>query len=101
MSTLTKTEWTSESLEGIKHPWQPEWIHTKEDVNIFLELMDEYRYLAEDERDWYPPYIVYIEHIDGKQMLATMNSVWFLEYDPYRAGRENPLDTLRKNGVNV
>ena len=49
MSTITKTEWTSESLEGIKHPWQPEWIHNKEDVNIFLELMDEYRYLVEDE----------------------------------------------------
>ena len=101
MSTITKTEWTSESLEGIKHPWQPEWIHNKEDVNIFLELMDEYRYLVEDERDWYPPYIVYIEDIDGKQMLATMNSLWYLEYDPFRAGKENPTNILRKNGVNV
>ena len=46
MSTLTNTEYTGGSLNGIKHPWQPDWIQTKEDVNIFLELMEEYRYLA-------------------------------------------------------
>ena len=101
MSTLTKTEWTSESLEGIKHPWQPEWIHTKEDVNIFLELMDEYRYLAEDEKDWYPPFIVFVKDFNGRQLLGTIQSKWYMEYDPFRTGKENPLDTLRRNGVEV
>ena len=101
MSTLTNTEYTGGSLNGIKHPWQPDWINTKEDVNIFLELMDEYRYLAEDERDWYPPFIVFVEDFNGKQMLGTIQSKWCMEYDPNRAGKENPLDILRKNGVEV
>ena len=101
MSTLTNTEWTSKSLEGIKHPWQPDWVHTKKDVNIFLELMDEYKYLVEDERDWYPQFIVFIEDFNGKQMLGTIQSRWFMEYDPFRSGKENPLVILRKYGVSV
>ena len=31
MSTLTNIEYTGGSLNGIKHPWQPDWIQTKED----------------------------------------------------------------------
>ena len=101
MSTLTNIEYTGGSLNGIKHRWQPDWVQTKEDVNIFLELMDEYRYLAEDEKDWYPPFIVFIEDFNGKQMLGTIQSKWYMEYDPFRAGKENPLDILMRNGVEV
>ena len=101
MSTLTDTECKGGSLNGIKHPWQPDWIYTKEDVNIFLELMDEYRYLAEDEKDWYPPFIVFVEDFNGRQMLGTIQSKWYMEYDPNRAGKENPLEILRRNGVEV
>ena len=101
MSTLTNTEYTGNGLIGVKHPWQPDWIQSSDDVDIFLELMDEYRYLVEDAKDWYPPYIIYIEERDGKQMLATMNSKWVLEYDPYRAGKRSPLDILREKGVEV
>ena len=101
MSTLTNTEYTGNDLILVKHPWQPDWVQNKEDVSIFLELMDEYRYLVEDAKDWYPPYIVYVEENNGKKMLATMNSVWFLEYDPYRAGKQSPIKIMRANGVEV
>ena len=102
MSTLTKTEITDEGfLTEIKHPWQPDWIYNKEDVGIFLELMDAYRHLVEDAKDWYPPFIVFIEERDGKQMLSVQKTYWFLEYDPFRAGKKNPLEILRENGVKV
>ena len=101
MSTLINTEWTSKSLKVIKHPWQPDWVYTKEDVNIFLLLMDEYRYLAEDEKDWYPPFIVFIEDLNGKLMLGTIKTKWWSYYDPDKIGKENPVQILREIGVRV
>ena len=41
------------------------------------------------------------EIINGKQMIGTIQSKWCMEYDPNRAGKENPLDILRRNGVEV
>ena len=35
MSTLTNTEYIGNGLIGVKHPWQPDWIQTKEDVIFF------------------------------------------------------------------
>ena len=101
MSTLTNTEYTDSALDEIKHPWQPDWVYTKEDVNTFLKLMDEYRFLVEDEKDWYPPFIVFIEDFNGKQMLGTIQSKWCMEYDPFRAGKQSPIEILRENGVTV
>ena len=101
MSTLTNTEYTGGSLNGIKHPWQPDWIYTKEDVNTFLKLMDEYRFLVEDEKDWYPPFLVFIESFNGKQMIGTIQSKWFMYYDPHKAGKQSPIEILRENGVRV
>ena len=101
MSTLTIIENSGFNLENIRHPWQPDWILTKDDIQIYLKLMDHYRYLAEDERDWYPPYLVFIESFNGKQMIGTIRSKWFMEYDPFFAGKDNPLKILRDNGVKV
>ena len=69
-----------------------------ENVIQGLELLET---LAEDEKDWYPPFIVFVEEFNGKQMLGTIQSKWCMEYDPNRAGKENPLDILRRNGVEV
>ena len=90
-----------DNLIKIKHPWQPDWVCKREDVEIFLQLMEHYQYLAKDDRDWYPPFIVFVEEFNGKQMLGTIQSKWCMEYDPNRAGKENPLDILRRNGVEV
>ena len=40
-----------ENLIQIKHPWQPDWVRTREDVELFLQIMQNYLYLAKDERD--------------------------------------------------
>ena len=101
MSTITNTEYSGDSLDGIKHPWQPDWILTKNDVQIYLKIMDYYRYLVKDEKDWYPPFIVFIEEINGKQMIGTMQSKWWSYYDPHKARKKNPIDILRENGVQV
>ena len=34
MSTLTNTEYIGNGLIGVKHPWQPDWIQNKDDVDI-------------------------------------------------------------------
>jgi len=101
MSTITNTEYNGGGLDGVKHPWQPDWILTKNDVQIYLKLMDHYRYLVEDERDWYPPFIVFIEEFNGKQLIGTIQSKWWSYYDPHVAGKKNPIDILRENGVKV
>ena len=81
-------------LQGLKHPWQPDWVCTKQDVEIFLKLMDHYQYLVEDERDWYPPFLVFLEEINGKVMVGSILSKWHLSYDPYKAGKVNPMDLI-------
>ena len=101
MSTLTIIENSGFNLENIRHPWQPDWILTKDDIQIYLKLMDHYRYLAEDERDWYPPYLVFIEGFNGKQMIGTIRAKWFMNYDPFIAEKDNPIYILRINGVKV
>ena len=55
----TNTQSYEGNLIQIKHPWQPEWVRTREDVALFLQIMENYLYLAKDERDWYPPFIVF------------------------------------------
>tara|TARA_Y100001935_G_scaffold255575_1_gene269629 strand:+ start:8085 stop:8390 length:306 start_codon:yes stop_codon:yes gene_type:complete len=101
MSSVLKPEINPDILDNLRHPWQPSWVTSKEDVNVFLELMDSYRYLSDNEKDWYPPFIVFVEDFNGKQMLGTIQSKWYMEYDPFRAGKENPLDILMRNGVEV
>ena len=90
-----------DNLIQIKHPWQPEWISTKQDVEIFLKLMDHYQYLVEDERDWYPPFLVFLEEINGKVMVGSILSKWSTFYDPHVAGKPDPIHILRENGVKV
>ena len=101
MSTIANNEYSSSSLDDFRHPWQPDWVLIKDDVQIFLELMDHYRYLVENEKDWYPPYLVFIESLNGKHMIGTIRSKWFMEYDPFLAGKDNPIYILRINGVKV
>ena len=90
-----------DNLLIIKHPWQPDWVSTKQDVDIFLKLMDHYQYLVEDERDWYPPFLVFLEEINGKVMVGSILSKWHLAYDPHVAGKPDPLHILRAHGVQV
>jgi hypothetical protein len=90
-----------DNLIKIKHPWQPEWVRTREDVEIFLQLMEHYQYLSEDERDWYPPFIVFLEEINGKVMVGSILSKWCTIYDPHVAGKTDPIHILRANGVQV
>ena len=45
-------------LQGLKHPWQPDWVKTKADVEVLFKYLDHFRYLVEEEMDWYPPFIV-------------------------------------------
>ena len=90
-----------DNLLIIKHPWQPDWVSTKQDVDIFLKLMDHYQYLVEDERDWYPPFLVFLEKINGKVMVGSILSKWHLSYDPLRAGKQSPIEIIRANGVEV
>ena len=102
MSIITKTEITDiEYFKKIKHPWQPDWVVEKSDVDIFLKLLDDYRHLVFEFKDWYPPFIIFMINKDGKKMLATQYSSWFLNYDPFRAGKRNPLDILKENGIDV
>ena len=100
MSQLN-TQCHEESLIKIKHPWQPDWVSTKEDVELFLKLMQQYRYLVKDERDWYPPFLVFLEEINGATMVGSILSKWHTVYDPHVAGKANPLNILRENGVKV
>ena len=90
-----------DNLIQIKHPWQPDWVFTKQDVEIFLKLMDHYQYLVEDERDWYPPFLVFLEEINGKVMVGSILSKWHTVYDPHVAGKADPLNILREHGVKV
>ena len=90
-----------DKLIKIKHQWQPEWVLTREDVEVFLKLMEHYRYLVEDERDWYPPFIVFLEKINGKVVVGSILSKWHTFYDPYVAGKPDPINVLRENGVEV
>jgi hypothetical protein len=90
-----------ENLIQLKHPWQPDWVCTKQDAEIFLKLMEHYRYLVDDERDWYPPFIVFLEEINGKVMVGSILSKWHTAYDPHVAGKPDPLHILRANGVKV
>ena len=101
MSTIANNENYALTLEDLRHPWQPDWILTKDDVQVFLKLMDYYKYLVEDEKDWYPPYLVFIESFNEKQMIGTIKSKWFMKYDPFLAGKDNPIYILRINGVKV
>ena len=90
-----------DNLLIIKHPWQPDWVSTKQDVDIFLKLMDHYQYLVEDERDWYPPFLVFLEEINGKVMVGSILSKWHQAYDPHVAGKPDPLHILREHGIKV
>ena len=90
-----------DNLIKIKHPWQPEWVRTREDVELFLQIMQNYLYLAKDERDWYPPFLVFLEEINGKVMVGSILLKWHTFYDPHVAGQPDPINTLRENGVNV
>ena len=90
-----------DNLLIIKHPWQPDWVSTKQDVEIFLKLMDHYQYLVEDERDWYPPFLVFLEEINGKVMIGSILSKWHTAYDPHVVGKPDPLYILRAHGVEV
>ena len=50
MSSVLKPEINPDILDNLRHPWQPSWVTSKEDVNVFLELMDSYRYLSDNEK---------------------------------------------------
>ena len=86
-----------DTLIQLKHPWQPDWVCKREDVEIFLKLMEQYRYLVEDERDWYPPFLVFLEEINGKVMVGSILSKWHTVYDPHVAGKPDPKHILREH----
>ena len=57
--------------------------------------------MAKDERDWYPPFIVFLEKINGKVMVGSILSKWHTVYDPHIAGKLDPIHILRAHGVKV
>ena len=44
-------------LKKIKHPFQPDWVRTDNDVRMFLELLDNNKPDDVEKKDWYPPFI--------------------------------------------
>ena len=88
-------------LNVIKHPWQPEWVQRKEDVDTFFKLLDQYSYLEKERMDWYPPFIVFVDDSSGKEVLAFMHSSWSETYDPNLIGKPGPIEIMRANGVEV
>jgi len=44
-------------LKKIKHPFQPDWVRTENDVRMFIELLDKNKPDDVDVKDWYPPII--------------------------------------------
>ena len=81
-------------LQGLKHPWQPDWVKTKADVEVLFKYLDHFRYLVEEEMDWYPPFIVFVEKFNGKETFGYMKTSWCETYDPYKAGKVNPMDLI-------
>ena len=68
----------------IKHPLQPEWVITTDDVHKFLKELDEKKPQMEDERDNYPPYMCSIAvDENGKERLTINYSRWYGDYDPF------------------
>ena len=77
-----------------KHPWQPDWVKTKEDVDTFLELLDNYKFLSDNSMDWYPPYLIFLETINDKEYLGMINSQWKDYYCPFKEGKKKPLEII-------
>ena len=85
------------NLMQIKHPWQPDWVRTGEDMNTFLKLLDEHKHLSKREEDWYPPFIYIVDNTDGEERLSCFPSAWNGNYDPVEHGIENPLNVIEKS----
>ena len=83
-------------LSKIKHPWQPDWVRTGEDMNTFLKLLDEHKHLSKREEDWYPPFFYIVDNTDGEERLSCFPSAWNGNYDPVEHGIENPLNVIEK-----
>ncbi len=77
-----------------KHPWQPDWVKTKEDVDTFLELLDNYKFLCDNSMNWYPPYLIFLETINDKEYLGMINSQWKDYYCPFKEGKKKPLEII-------
>ena len=70
-------------INEIKHPLQPDWVVTRDDVDKFLAELDERKSGMEDKWDYFPPYICYILNDEnGKEKLSILFSSWYGEYDP-------------------
>ena len=88
-------------LNVIKHAWQPEWVESKEDVDTFFKLLDQYSYLGQESKNWYPPFIVFIDDSSGRELLSFLHSSWSGTYDPQLIGKPSPIKIMRENGVEV
>ena len=78
-------------LKKIKHPFQPDWVKTDKDVELFLELLDKNKPDNVDEKDWYPPFIYGVKINDeGEEQLYSIFSKWNGDYDPVQVGKPAP-----------
>ena len=78
-------------LKKMKHPFQPDWVRTENDVRMFLELLDKNKPDDVDVKDWYPPIIYGIKINDeGEEQLYSIFSKWYGDYDPVQVGKPAP-----------
>ena len=71
------------NINEIKHPLQPDWVVTRDDVDKFLAELDERKSGMEDRREYCPPYICYVLNDEnGEEKLSILFSRWYGEYDP-------------------
>ena len=72
-------------LKKIKHPFQPDWVRTENDVRMFLELLDKNKPDDVDVKDWYPPIIYGIrindEDVENYVKVASMEDIAENDYN--------------------
>tara|TARA_Y100000294_G_scaffold12794_1_gene11594 strand:- start:84 stop:458 length:375 start_codon:yes stop_codon:yes gene_type:complete len=72
-------------LKKIKHPFQPDWVRTENDVRMFIELLDKNKPDDVDVKDWYPPIIYGIrindEDVENYVKVASMEDIAENDYN--------------------
>ncbi len=72
-------------LKKMKHPFQPDWVRTENDVRMFLELLDKNKPDDVDVKDWYPPIIYGIrindEDVENYVKVASMEDIAENDYN--------------------
>ena len=83
----------------IKHPLQPEWVLTTDDVHKFLKELDEKKPQMEDERDNYPPYMCSIAVDENGKKIFSEDQLSDLKFKYfYEGGFLSKAEFYKSNG---